>query len=126
MNPDQLTNKGDVDFSQVRPAMEASRVRADFAISELERLDKWIEAERAGASLPTNTVDAIILIAEERGKQYMAAIADKHRIDWLDNRIVKVHECMCSDTPFLFEHVPAGYGLRDDTDLRKSIDAATK
>jgi hypothetical protein len=53
-------------------------------------------------------------------------MTDKARLDWLNMRIVTVCECMASDTPLLFEHVPAGYGLRDDTDLRKSIDAAMR
>jgi hypothetical protein len=49
---------------------------------------------------------------------------DSARLDWLEDRIVKVHECMASSQPKLFEHVPAGYGLREGTDLRRSIRAA--
>lgn len=53
-----------------------------------------------------------------------AGPSDGEMLDWLENRIVKVSECMASETPELFEHVPAGYGVRDDTSLRKSITAA--
>lgn len=54
------------------------------------------------------------------------AAADSARLDWLNMRLVNVCECMASDTPPLFEHVPAGYGLRDDADIRAAIDAARR
>lgn len=56
--------------------------RVKFSEAELYRLDEWIEKEGPGAPLPPNAVDAIILIAEMRGRQFVeeqAAAEDQRK-----------------------------------------------
>lgn len=87
--------------------------------AERDSLAEQLEEAENEKAIALDRLDDAISTQNSKVLKYAA---DTRRLDWLNNRIVKVHECMCSDTPLMFEHVPAGYGLREDTDLTKSID----
>lgn len=117
----------DVVFAEITRHFAPLLTERDERIERLEKeldgmeaqRDNQVERKRVGREKLHEIIAALRTRCEELER-------DKERLDWLEYRIVKVHECMASETPKLFEHVPAGYGLSDDSYLRAAVDAARK